>query len=380
MAAYHSFYAVDPSLLPAAGAKPGPQGPPSKGLGERQAVLSRWHIDHQHRMLGRLGMASLSSGSRTPRGPLDRGDGSHATVGLPSAKRHDARLGAATSVATHSPGMDMLIDGLRRRLRSKGVDAELRLEAMFGKLDSDGNGVLSTQEFREGLQNFGLLNDDGECDLIFAYFDEDRSGAIDYSEFLDALKGRLPERRRAVVREAFETMDCTGDGVVNVEDMREKFVGLVHPEVHSGVKTEDEAFAEFLHIFDVISPDGNITLAEFERYYENLSALIPSDELFDATVRQAWKLKGSTGGSCLRLGIKRRANMAHRNPQAYRGPNQASARGFNNGVGQVIQEFLELRPGVDVHVHDVRFFDAVRKKLEDLGYTDVEEFEVLGNY
>jgi len=332
-------------------------------------------------MLGRLGMASLSSGSRTPRGPLDRSDGIHAAkFGLPSAKRHDTRLGAATSLASNPPGMDMLIDGLRRRLRSKGIDAELRLETMFAKLDLDGNGVLSTQEFREGLQNFGLLNDGGECDLIFAYFDEDRSGEIDYSEFIDALKGRLPDRRRAVVREAFESMDTTGDGVINVEDMREKFVGIVHPDVHSGVKTEDEAFAEFLHVFDVISTDGNITLAEFERYYENLSALIHSDELFETTVRQAWKLKGSTGGSCLRLSVKRRANMAHRNPQAYRGPNQASARGFNNGIGHVIQEFVELRPGVDVHVHDVRFFDAVRQKLTELGYTDVEEFEVLGNY
>lgn len=380
MAAYHSYYAVDPCLLPAAGSKPGPQGPPSKGLGERKAALSRWHLDHQQRMLGRLGMASLSSGSRTPRGPLDRGDGIHASEGLSSAKRHDTRLGGATSSGSRPPGMDKMIDGLRRRLRSKGIDAELRLEAMFAKYDLDGNGVLSTEEFRKGMRNFGLINDDGESDLIFAYFDEDRSGSIDTGEFLDVLKGRLPERRRAVVREAFESMDCSGDGRINVEDMRHKFVGIVHPDVHSGVKTEDEAFQEFLHMFDVISPDGNIQLAEFERYYENLSALIESDELFDATVRQAWKLKGSTGGACLRLSIKRRANMAHRNPRAYRGPTQASARGFNNGIGQVIQEFLELRPGVDVHVHDVRFFDAVRQKLADLGYTDVEEFEVLGNY
>jgi len=408
-------------------------GPPSASLAARQECLMRWHVDQQQGNLAKLGLAAVNSG-RTPRGPPSRAAaiahtsarGSAAcsaaasprvlatpvapaaaplgttasTLGTPAtplgaalwpgsrplseqaahafARRRDPRLRGVDSAPAMAPGLDLLIDGLRRRLQQQGLAAHVQLEGIFKEMNTDGTGVLSTSEFRKGLRHFGLLQSDGECDLIFAYFDADRSGGIDFYEFLDALRGQLPEARREVVQEAFTSLDVNGDGVLSLEDLRLKFRSYAHPDVRNGSRTEEQVFMDFIDCFDIICRDGQVTITEFERYYEYLSALIVTDELFIATVRNAWHLPKATGGSCLRLAIKRSAKGTSRAQRDFRGPNDPRQRGFHSGIGQVIQEAVEIRPDLGVHVHDPGFTSAVRARLEQMGYHDVDEFEVLG--
>lgn len=45
-----------------------------------------------------------------------------------------------------------------------------------------------------------------------------------------------------------------------------------------------------MSMWDTIDRDGIVTLEEFARYYEEVSASIDSDEYFEAMMRSAWKL------------------------------------------------------------------------------------------
>merc|ERR1712014_394669 len=92
-------------------------------------------------------------------------------------------------------------------------------------------------------------------------------------------------------------------GVLTGDDIKLKYRCFAHQDSRMGARSEDAVYDEFVKCFDTINSDGNVTLAEFERYYEYASALIASDELFEATVRNAWHLPGATGGSCLRVKI-----------------------------------------------------------------------------
>ena len=97
-------------------------------------------------------------------------------------------------------------------------------------------------------------------------------------------------------------MDKTGDGVVQLDDIKYYYNARRHPKVVSGEKTENEVLKEFLDTFDgnkdglrVISftrlhCKGTLTLDEFEKYYANVSASIDQDAYFSLMMFNAWKL------------------------------------------------------------------------------------------
>lgn len=393
----HRFYMVDPSLLPAAGVKTATPFEPSKCLASAQETLSKWHVERQSKTLAKIGMNAIVGAPTTPRGGIQSicGNlkqpasarsaaarsrmqmlGSEAPQGKSEAQRHamhaadllearrmDPRLrGTAPARGPIPPGLDLLIDGLRNRLQRLGVGYHKQLEQMFIDMDIDRSGHLCSSEFQQGLQSLGLCSTAGECDLIFNYFDEDRSGHIDFREFLTCVKGKLSDVRRKVVREAFGSLDVNGDGALSVEDLHIKFHSHQTPDVRSGVSSEEQVYRDFLNTFDTMCQDGNVTIAEFEQYYEYLSSLIANDDLFCATVRNAWNLPGAMGGSCLKVSIIR---------------GESTGKGL---LAETKQELVEIRPDIGMTKQDPRFFQVVRQRLEEMGYHDIDDVQVLNRY
>lgn len=102
------------------------------------------------------------------------------------------------------------------------------------------------------------------------------------------MKGTLNPTRKALVQKAFKKLDKTGDGVVNLQDLRGVYNVRNHPKVLSGEMTEDEALQEFLNNFDG-NKDGTLTYEEFEEYYAGVSAAIDTDSYFSLMMYKAWK-------------------------------------------------------------------------------------------
>jgi len=295
----------------------------------------------------RLGFAKTSSGAFAPQ----------------TAYLGDARLIGAG--ADQRPvDLDNLIDAVRERVGKVGLEQTMKLSRFFHNSDTDRSGALDSQEFVRALLEHGLLETEEECQRVFQYFDKDQTGTIDWMEFVNLVKGQLPAKRRAVVQEAFKSLDVNGDGVLTVEDLKLKFRSFAHPQVSSGEKTEEEIFSQFLASFDSISRDGEITLAEFEHYYEFLSATIPSDKLFIACIRNAWHLHGATGGACLRVHI------------TFGSPDHHSRARRNEIFTK--QQRVDIRPDLPCSVHDPRFFDICRQRLKEMGFENVESIQVLG--
>jgi Ca2+-binding EF-hand superfamily protein len=51
-------------------------------------------------------------------------------------------------------------------------------------MDDDGNKALNLYEFEKGMHDMGLGLRAHEIQTLFTYFDSDKSGSIDYNEFL----------------------------------------------------------------------------------------------------------------------------------------------------------------------------------------------------
>ena len=64
----------------------------------------------------------------------------------------------------------------------------IELQRKFIEMDTDNSKSIDKNEFKIAMQANKLTFSDAQLSSLFAYFDSDRSGAIDYNELLNGLR------------------------------------------------------------------------------------------------------------------------------------------------------------------------------------------------
>ena len=156
------------------------------------------------------------------------------------------------------------------------------------------------QEFKKACRDFRIGLDDKDSERLFRVFDRDRSGRIDYEEFLRGVRGEMNPFRLNFAKKAFNIMDKDKSGVLNLDDIRQTYNAKLHPDVKAGKKTEDDVLMEFLDTFEMhysfsheSSRDGQINMDEWIEYYNNVSMSIDDDKYFELMMNSAWNLDNS---------------------------------------------------------------------------------------
>ncbi|CAG9310039.1 unnamed protein product [Blepharisma stoltei] len=189
-----------------------------------------------------------------------------------------------------SIGPEQLLSRIRQVLLERGGYGIRGLSKIFKNMDANGNRLLDPEDFKWGLINYGIILNDSEISTLVSCFDRNKDGIVNFDEFLTTIKGPMNNRRLRLVALAYEKLDKNGDGQVTLDDIARTYDASRHPDVVSGKKTDAEIFREFITMWDTEKPDGIVTLQEFARYYEDVSASIDNDDYFEAMLRQAWKL------------------------------------------------------------------------------------------
>jgi calcium-dependent protein kinase len=94
---------------------------------------------------------------------------------------------------------------------------------IFRKLDKSGDGVLSIEELRDGFSDaFGKdAGDSKDIERVFSCMDLNRSGTIDYTEFLAASLGEKLIEQDEAVWAAFKAFDVMNTGKISKDDLRQ---------------------------------------------------------------------------------------------------------------------------------------------------------------
>merc|ERR1711983_146703 len=138
------------------------------------------------------------------------------------------------------------------------------VKASFRKWDSDGDGHITRLELRQVMSSFS----ESEVDTVFSLGDMDKSGGIDYQEFISLLVpgasqtiNKLASQFRSVadIKSAFKRIDANGDG------------SICRDELRSGMKLSD-ADLDVLFALGDLDGDGEISLGEFIRVMSPLTA------------------------------------------------------------------------------------------------------------
>jgi len=187
-----------------------------------------------------------------------------------------------------------------------GANGIRTLGSIFRHFDDNKNRLIGADELQSGMADYGVQLSNQDCQLLVLALDRSQRGGVSFDDFLLAMRGGMNERRLVLVRKAFTQLDKTGNGTVDIEDIKASFNASKHPDVIAGTKKADVVLNEFMSQWETVgSVDGKITEAEFIGYYQDVSASIDTDDYFELMMRNAWHQSGGEGQmantSCLRV-------------------------------------------------------------------------------
>jgi len=191
-----------------------------------------------------------------------------------------------------------IIEKLRNIIAKRGSRGIMSIRREFMIADNDNNKTVNISAFKKFCHDYRINLTDNEINILFAELDLNKNGVIDYQEFLKGVIGEMNERRKKVVIQAFKSLDKSGNGVIDLDMIRDAYNAKMHPDVICGKKTEEEILAEFLDTFeyqfnllkDEKNEENKVMLEEFIDYYNNISLGINDDDYFEEIIRNVFNL------------------------------------------------------------------------------------------
>jgi len=141
-----------------------------------------------------------------------------------------------------------------------------KLLETFRALDLDHDGQLTKEELKQGyLKIMGMSNElaEEEAERTMRTLDTNKSGSIDYSEFVNATINKTNLLKKDRLEAAFKMFDRNGDGRISADEMRFLFnEGKTH-----GIP--EKVWDEWISQVDKNS-DGGISIEEFKEMMVSL--------------------------------------------------------------------------------------------------------------
>lgn len=126
----------------------------------------------------------------------------------------------------------------------------------FARIDTDGDGRLSREEFRDGLGSLGM--DVEFAAILFNAFDTNGDGNISKDEFLTAMAVMLhPDDTEQQVSMAFDAYDTNKDGKLDLQEITQVIRAMFAAMVKLGIRkvnaepTPESAAAGLFRAMDV---------------------------------------------------------------------------------------------------------------------------------
>ncbi len=125
---------------------------------------------------------------------------------------------------------------------------------LFQQFDKNGDGVLTKDEILEGYQSIlGELEAEREADRIMKEVDFDKSGTIDYNEFVLATLNRQKVLNKEKLEATFKMFDKDGNGKISADEIRSFLGNSVDTAGMDAIIKEVDS-----------NGDGEISLVEFK--------------------------------------------------------------------------------------------------------------------
>ena len=105
----------------------------------------------------------------------------------------------------------------------------------FDLFDTSGSGTIEKKELKVALYALGFTPSKEDLNKLIGDFDKDKSGRIDFAEFLDIMITKMSEKDSvAELEKAFLLFDLDGDEKISFDDLKQ-----VAKELNENMKDEE---------------------------------------------------------------------------------------------------------------------------------------------
>ncbi|KAI9928722.1 hypothetical protein MW887_001939 [Aspergillus wentii] len=126
-----------------------------------------------------------------------------------------------------------------------------RYREAFAVFDEDGSGDITAQELAKVMRSLGLNPSDIEVQDMVHELDLDRTGTIDFQEFLTSMAAKVTDKdTEAAIRQAFRVFDQDNSGTISADEIRRVMSSI-------GDILSDDDIDEMIRMADV-NGDGTI--------------------------------------------------------------------------------------------------------------------------
>ncbi|KAE8443998.1 hypothetical protein EG329_001127 [Mollisiaceae sp. DMI_Dod_QoI] len=173
--------------------------------------------------------------------------------------------------------------------RSTHFDKKELQQWYKGFLKDCPSGMLTKEEFQKIYRQFFPFGDPSSfADYVFNVFDSDKSGSIDFKEFICALSVTSRGKMEDKLDWAFQLYDIDGDGKISYDEML-AIVEAIYKMVGSMVKLpadEDTPEKRVKKIFRMMDKDenGSLDMEEFKEGSKRDETIVSALSLYDGLV------------------------------------------------------------------------------------------------
>jgi hypothetical protein len=119
---------------------------------------------------------------------------------------------------------------IKNELSKRGYFGISILRKIFERADKNGNAVLERNEFVWCLKECNINMTKTDYEKIFRYFDQNGDNSITFTEFIEAITEPLSERRKEVIKMAYDMLRQTEE-MVTKDRIQKHFNPVKQPEV-----------------------------------------------------------------------------------------------------------------------------------------------------
>lgn len=117
---------------------------------------------------------------------------------------------------------ESLIEVLREQCLQRGCNGIKGLSVIFRAMDIDYSKRIVYEEMKVALERFGVIMSENYLHTLFNALDLNRSGGIDFCEFMHKLRPPMRQCRINVINEAFNKLDANKDEAIMLDDLNGK--------------------------------------------------------------------------------------------------------------------------------------------------------------
>ena len=198
-----------------------------------------------------------------------------------------------------------ILSYIRSNLIRRGIKSIFILQRWFNLYDKTASGKISFENFDMILNNYKF----DEISLqsrqaLYSLFDIEKNGLMSYDGFIKCLIGNISDFRKSIIKKIYNTIPIDINGNIKIDDIKNNYNPIKHPDILSGKKNYDMLKNEFNDMLDIYKQYNEflykksfdlLSLNDFIEFYAEFSLDIIDDKVFDDLIGKVWNLNANNG-------------------------------------------------------------------------------------